>query len=181
MTNMNVEGRRIYIKTRFGSPLDLQLKSLGATWDKARRSLWIGVQKRAKVEALLAVEPSPADQEAARLAALERDHQHLIGSAKYKGQSYYLVAKGDNDRGPWFKLLFRDGSRSFFATSPSDVEVVKIYQKPRTLAQMQEFAEKLKTENDESLPFVEHCDECGASYRTYGNVSSTGMECRRCG
>ena len=55
---------------------------------------------------------------------LARDRNHIIGRAEYKDKSYYLAGEGESARSPWIQLMFRDGSKTFFASAES-VDVVK--------------------------------------------------------
>lgn len=182
MATITIEGRRVYIFTEYGEACVVALKSLGARWDKERRAWWTGITKRADVERIISTPPEKLARAAAwdKVQELQRDGNNLLGRGRYRDAPYYYVARGRNDRGEWLKLLSMDGTRSFFANA-AEVEIVKEYRRPQTLEGLRAFAEKLKAEEDESLPVVEECWECGAVYRTYGNVEEGNMSCRRCG
>lgn len=172
-------GSRLYVT---GTPFALKdsLKAAGCHWDTDRRAWWIGATKRNKIEHLIAQPIASASEEEQQAERLKHDQQNILGTAKFNSKSYYLVGSGTSARGEWVRLLFRDGSQTFFKPS-SEVEIVKRYAKPTTLAKLQAFAEKLKIENDPSAAIVEECWECGAQYKTFGNVESGNMGCRRCG
>jgi len=180
MAKISTEKRRLYIETAYGEPCVEALKDIGARWDADRRAWWVGVGKRERVEEILS-QVGASDVEAGRLA---KDRENILGRATFGGHSYYVVGRGTNERGDWVRLMFRDGSKSFFK-SLADVEVTKIYQRPTTLERLREFAEQMRVEReleaDPTAPYVESCDECGASYKTEGNVWDEGMSCRRCG
>ncbi len=181
MSTLTVKGRRIYVTATTGSPLDGALRELGAKWDSQERALWVGTAKRARVEELLA---APAEELAAAASRharreLERDQSAVIGSAVYRGQTYYVIRAGESARGAWVKLLFRDGAKSFFVDA-KEVEIQKEYRRPVSFAQLRQFIEEQQIERDPTAAVVEECDECGAEYRTYGNVWDGGMSCRRC-
>lgn len=186
MATITTKGRRIYIKTAYGEPVVAALKNLGAKWDAERREWWTGAAKREAVEAIINAPAEEHAETAARKASddLRRDQNNILGRAVIDGTTYYVVAHGENARGDWVKLMFRDGSKTFFKAA-GDVEITKEYQRPQSLARLQEFAENLRLERelerDESAPYVESCMECGASYKTFGNVWDDGMSCRRCG
>ena len=74
---------------------------------------------------------------------LDRDRSHVLGRATYKGRTYYVVGRGQGQRGPWVRLMFRDGTKTFFADA-SLVETVASYQQPRTLAGLQRYAEQAR-------------------------------------
>lgn len=182
MAETYTEGRRIYIKTKYGEACVGLLKQAGAHWDSTHKAWWVSIAKKSEVEKILHAEPEQLEEAQKRETKrqLERDRNNILGRAKYDGTSYYVVAHGENSRGDWVKLLFRDGSKTFYKAA-ADVEITKEYEKPTTLAKLQAFAESLQAEKDESLPFIEECWECGAQYRTYGNVWDMNMSCRRCG
>lgn len=134
--------QRIYIVGNSFAVKDA-LKAAGCHWDGDRRQWWIGASQRAKIEHLIA-QPLPvsADVQAERL---ERDRDNILGTAKYDGHSYYLVGRGQSERGAWVRLLFRDGSKTFFKPA-AEVEITKTYQRAQTLKGLQEYAERRKRE-----------------------------------
>jgi|SRR5580700_6518147 hypothetical protein len=74
---------------------------------------------------------------------LERDRNNVLGRAQYKGRGYYLVGQGSSQHGPWCRLMFRDGSKTFFANA-SLVEITATYQQARTLSGLQKYAEEAR-------------------------------------
>ncbi len=179
MATITTEGRRVYIQTKYGESCVGALKQLGAHWDAERKAWWLSAAKREAVERIVATS-APVSPEVAETERLKRDCANIIGTARFEGRSYYLVGEGTNSHGQWFRLMFRDDSKAFFKAA-GEVEITKRYAKPMTLAKLQEFAEKLKVENDPNAPILEECWECGAQYKTTGNVDSDRMGCRRCG
>lgn len=145
MATMTVEGRRIYIKTQYGEACVAQIKALGAHWDGDRRAWWITSAKRADVERI--IQAPGADKMAGDVEdqRLKRDQNNILGRATYDDQVYYLVGQGQGERGPWVRLMFCDGSKTFFKNA-GEVEIIKTYQKPQTLKGLQEFAERKKRE-----------------------------------
>jgi hypothetical protein len=144
---VEVEGKRIYVVGNT-YPLRAALKQLGARWDPERAAWWAGVTKREAIEALLRANPNPTEQrdEAQRSQErLERDRDNILGRAEYKGKSYYFVGEGVSSRGPWIRLMFRDGSKTFFA-SADDVTISARYRRPQTLVGLQEYAARMKRE-----------------------------------
>ena len=173
-------GRSIHVQTVYGEPIVERLRNdLAAKWDATTKTWKISKSKAVALDALIH-DLGGNSPEALNAARLAKDCENILGRASFGGKSYYLVGEGANERGARVKLLFRDGSQTFFKPAV-EVEITKKYQKPTTLARLQAFAEKLKAEEDESLPFVEECWECGAQYRTHGNVEDGNMGCRRCG
>ncbi|MCP9496094.1 MAG: hypothetical protein MSG64_16725 [Pyrinomonadaceae bacterium MAG19_C2-C3] len=119
MATIRIEGRRVYIKTAYGEACVAALKSLGAKWDGDRREWWVGTGKRAAVEAIVSAPAEEYAEAAARKASddLRRDQNNILARAKYDAQTYYVVAHGENERGAWVKLMFRDGSKTFFKSA----------------------------------------------------------------
>jgi len=145
MATWTIEGRRIWIKTQYGEKCISALKSLGAHWDGDRKCWWISSAKQSAVEQIVNSSDSGKLTEDAETARLRRDQQNILGRVEYNGHSYYLVGHGSNDRGEWVRLLFRDGSKTFFK-SLAEVQITKTYQKPQTLKDLQEYAERRKRE-----------------------------------
>jgi hypothetical protein len=135
-------GQRLYVTGNTYAVKDA-LKAAGCHWDGERRQWWIGAAKRSRIESLIA-KPMPASQDVAA-ERLERDRENIIGRAEYDGHSYYLVGEGSNDRGAWVRLMFRDGSKTFFKPA-SEARVTKRYGKPQTLDGLREYAERMKRE-----------------------------------
>ncbi len=136
------EGARLYILGNTYAVKDA-LSNAGCHYDGETRAWWIGVAKRDKINHLI-LHPLPesADVQAERL---ERDRNNIIGRARYDGHDYYLVGRGNGERGPWVRLLFRDGSKTFFKNA-GEVQITKTYQRPQTLKGLQEYAERKKRE-----------------------------------
>lgn len=135
-------GQRIYIAGNTYAVKDA-LKAAGCHWDGERRQWWIGAAKRDKIAGLLAL-PLPASQDV-EAERLRRDRENILGTAKYAGKTYYLVGRGESERGEWVRLMFRDGSKTFFKPA-SEVEITKTYRRAQTLAGLHEYAERRKRE-----------------------------------
>lgn len=61
---ISVEGRRVYIQTRYGDPCISALKRLGAHWEPQEKRWWLTSAKKAEVEAAVAAsagKPNEAD------------------------------------------------------------------------------------------------------------------------
>ncbi len=130
-------GRRSYIQAPYAAK-DI-LRNAGCHWDAAQKSWWTGSQAEAERLAakIAAREPSSAEDEKAMMLA--RDCEHIIGRAQYQGHAYYLVGEGVRaDGSAWMRLLFRDGSRTFFAAA-GEAQVTR-YQSTRTLTDLREYA-----------------------------------------
>jgi hypothetical protein len=138
-------GARLYVAGDTYAIKD-RLKEAGCHWDGERRQWWIGKGKRKEIEALLDAPPPSKAEVAAR--RLEQDRNHITGRASFNGHDYYVVGDGHNERGGWVRLMFRDGSKTFYK-DVSEVEITKSYEKPRTLAALQEFARQMREGNDE--------------------------------
>lgn len=147
MATIKIEGRRCWIKTQYGEACVPALKNLGVHWDSNRKEWWITSAKQAEVETIIgkpgAQQPSQGQQE----AMLERDRNNMLGRCQYNGKSYYIVGHGSNDKGEWLRLMFRDGSKTFFK-SYSDINqsTISMYSSPKTLKGLQEYAARMKRE-----------------------------------
>ena len=105
------ESRRLYLSGNT-FPIKNQLKDHGAKWDADRRMWWVGIAKRSVIEALL--DKATPKVEAAYSAGLKETP--VLGTAAYKGRSYFVLWHGTTKRGTVaFRLSFRDGSRDFWA------------------------------------------------------------------
>lgn len=146
--NIEREGRRSYI---VGStyPFRDQLRAAGAHWDAERRAWWIG-GKADVAEALASrlqdalptesASPSATDRATEMLA---RDRAHILGRATYHEKNYYYVGSGRSDKGEWVRLLFLDGSRTFFADA-AEVEIEHTYERSKTLAELRDYAARMR-------------------------------------
>jgi hypothetical protein len=172
------EGRRSYI---LGETFALKgaLKEAGAHWDSERRAWWMG--SHADATALLGRLMDPevaqelkADQDAERL---DRDRGNILGTATKDGNSYYLVGEGRSSKGDWIRLLYRDGSKTFFADRET-VQITKRYRGAVSLRKLQAFAEEKKVERKTGV-----C-QCSC-HRSAGHFGSGGFAlfdgCDRCG
>lgn len=137
-------GQRIYLTGNTYAVKDA-LKAAGCHWDGERRQWWIGAAKREKIANLIA-QPLPVAQDV-EASRLEHDRNNILGRAEYDDHSYYLVGRGENERGAWVRLMFRDGSKTFFKPA-TEVTITKTYQRPQTLKGLQEYAERLKREQE---------------------------------
>lgn len=114
-------GQRIYL---LGDtyPVKDQIKAAGGHWDPDRKAWWVGVAKRAEMEALSAKLGNPGNGNGQSANGGQREPQPLrdgdtiIGKAEYKGRHYILVWEGQTKRGYAAKLAFTDGSQTFWAS-----------------------------------------------------------------
>jgi translation elongation factor EF-Tu-like GTPase len=142
-------GRRHYLVGNT-YPIKDAIRSAGCKWDGDAKAWYSG--KRETVEQLmakLANAPTAPEQEREAPGTSAK----VAGRAKYQGKTYYIagrvvrgrtryddtVAAVESRDGSSMLLLFRDGSKSFWAKT-ADVEVLKTYQRPTTIAKLQEFA-----------------------------------------
>src|SRR5690606_34018090 len=116
MLKIEKVGRRIYVLGD-SYPFRRQLRAAGCKWDADRHQWWIGSTKLDVLERLIAeINAHSGDIEERRQAdRLEADRRHILGRAEYKGRTYYVVWRGQTRRGDAVKLLFRDGSKTFWA------------------------------------------------------------------
>ncbi len=154
------EGRRSYFVGQTFAVKDA-LRNAGAHWDADKRAWWIGSKDEAAalVQQLAAVAPKTEEQKKAEM--LESDRSNIIGTATKDGKSYYLVGEGIGSRGPWVRLMFRDGSQTFFA-SRSDVKITKHYQRAQSLEGLRRYAE-LNRRMDANEHNGGRCRESGCS------------------
>jgi hypothetical protein len=164
MTTLTIEkdARRYYI---IGNTFALKdsIKSAGCKWDGDRRAWWTSKQDIA--ESIVGKACSVAPAKKAGDDSISTSAEVVIGRAKYQGKTYYLLfdghAKSDGRR--IVKLAFRDGSKVFWAKEISAVQVLATYQKPKSIDDLQAYAEKArKTEAGESGHF-KRCRCCGGS------------------
>src|SRR3990167_10623125 len=180
---LQIEGRRTYI---IGNtyPIRDRIKALGAHWDGDRRAWW--TSKRAEAEQLVAqLNEQPPEQPAAQndsgsKAPRDGENSVVAGRATYKGKTYYVAGRAERGRthyddgvralqtqdGAKFLLYFRDGSSQFWA-SRAEVQIVKSYDRPQTIAGLRRFMEQQKTAeaNGEETCWAcrKHCT-CGTSF-----------------
>lgn len=142
---VNVKGARsIHVKTTFGEPVVANLKDLGAKWDEETRTWKLSKKHATALKSLLA--RASNTPEALAAGRLELDRKNILGRAKVGFQSYYIVGQGSHEtRGEWLRLMFLDGSKTFFKAA-DEVEIVTWYEKPHTLAGLQAYAERRKRE-----------------------------------
>jgi len=183
--SLQTEGRRIYV-TGNTYPFKDQLKAAGAKFDGARKAWWIGVQKRDEIERAVAkAEPKQAQQSNGGGNTPREGLDSIVaGRGKYKGRTYYLAGREERGRTHWddgvvpvqtrdgakYLLYFRDGSKQFWAAQEL-VEVGKIYQAPKTIRSLREYAECAKQGGGGRL-------ENGYYYGRGGEVLASG--CSEC-
>lgn len=147
---ISVEGRRVYIQTRFGDPCVPALKNLGAHWDSGTKRWWISSSKKSQVEAAISASAgSPNKVDEAREVT-------VVGKARYKGRNYYVRWVGQCKSGDYkARLCSLDGKIDFwaFAARPHEyvsgdgdtASVTKTYEEPRSLASIRRYVEKLRS------------------------------------
>lgn len=90
------------------------------------------------------------------------------------GKSYYFVGEGSSAKGNWVRLMFRDGSRTFFAERET-VEITKRYRGEMSIRRLQSFAEDRKREDRGEFRNGGKCRERGCS-----SIAVDRGYCRQC-
>lgn len=152
------DGRRYYLMGNT-YPIRDQLRDAGFHWDGEKRAWWTGERKKAEkiVSATQGKQVAPGR------------YSTICGRAEYKGKTYYVASREFEAKpittsdGHKVLLFFRDGSSQFWAPR-SLVRIVKSYQQPRTIADIQEYAERA-AEGDQKqkadAPTRVGCSMCG--------------------
>lgn len=158
--------RSIHVRTSYGEPIVTKLKNnLSARWDADSKTWKISRSREAELLTLLQITPkSTTAQDAERL---KRDRANLLGTAEYKGRRYFFVGSGRNERGEWYRLMFTDGSKTFFA-SGDEVEIKKAFRSVVSLVDLQKPRESRPVKYDCGCPchrdggccFTCNNDEC---------------------
>lgn len=180
---IQTEGRRHYI-TGNTYPVRDQIRSIGAHWDVVRKAWWTG--KREDAEQLVAQlnqqkpATAPAPSNGGRKTPRDGMDSVVAGRATYKGKTYYLAGRTVRGRTHWddgvdvvqtkdgakVLLYFRDGSSQFWADR-SQVQIVKSYDRPQSIAGLKRYAEEAKQarENGEDKCWAcrKHCT-CGRGF-----------------
>ncbi|SRR5581483_7428621 len=188
---ITVEGRRVYIQTRYGDPCVSALKRLGAHWDGESKRWWLTSAKKAEVEkAIAASAGKPNTAEAEREVT-------VVGKARYKGRNYYVRWVGQTKSGDYkARLCSLDAKLDFWvkAAQPHEYQidgsgdvarVTKTYEEARSLDGIRRYIERLKEAKDSGAGekpdeecylgprgewLVKGCAEC----------ASLGTMCRSC-
>lgn len=147
---ITVEGRRVYIQTRYGDPCVPALKRLGAHWDVQTKRWWITSAKKSQVEQAItntAGQQNTADAEQSIT---------VVGKARYKGRDYYVRWYGMCKNGEYkARLCSLDGKLDFWVPVAQVHEldvtgdgavarITKVYQEPRSLESIRQFVAKAK-------------------------------------
>lgn len=196
MTNsvvIETVGRRHYLRGNT-YPIKDAIRAAGCKWDPEAKAWYSG--KREIVEGVIAAlgstprndrpsEPgsSPSnDRPAPGLDAM------VAGRVQYKGRTYYALGRVVRGRTHWddsvapiqtrdggkFLVSFRDGSKSFWAAA-TEIQWLKNYRKPTTIASLLAYAERAKQAGGGQL-------EDGYYYGQGGEVLASGCgECSRLG
>lgn len=188
---ISVEGRRVYIQTRYGDPCVLALKRLGAHWEPQTKRWWLTSAKKAEVEAAVAASAGKPNE-----ADAEREVT-VVGKARYKGRNYYVRWVGQCKSGEHkARLCSLDGKIDFWAkaaqpheysvTGDGDVaRITKTYQEARSLDSIRRYIERLK-EAETSGAGSKPDEDCylGANdewlVRGCGECARLGRMCKSC-
>jgi hypothetical protein len=183
--SVQVEGRRAYIVGNT-YPVRDAIRAAGAHWDGERKAWWTG--KKEEAEQLIA----RLNQSAAAQSKTPRDGLNSVvaGRAEYKGKTYYIagrVNRGDDSvsavttqDGAKILLYFRDGSSQFWAAR-AEVSIVKHYDRPQTIRDLKEYAERAKQGGGGRLESGYYYGPGGAVLASgCSNCSRLGYMCRRC-
>ncbi len=162
-----VTGRRIYVRSRYGSRLAEQVRDLGATWDRDERCLWVGTGKRDQVVALLAEQAERVEAVVARKAAA---HWVTIPfeAEDIRARAKKLGALWDRDRKQW-GLPTEDAADEIAAA----VETRRAEGAPRRRVA---YTDPARTSGGS-------CDECGrrgARHPRHDSSGIPGVVCDRC-
>lgn len=151
-STITVEGRRVYIQTRYGDPCVPILKRMGAHWEPQTKRWWLTAAKTAEVEAAVAKTAGQPDE-----ADAERKVT-VVGKARYKGRTYYVRWVGQCQSGAYkARLCSLDGKIDFWATAArphefhvtgdGDVaQVTNTYQEARSLDSIRRYIERVRRE-----------------------------------
>ncbi|WP_458317900.1 hypothetical protein [Mycolicibacterium brisbanense] len=159
-------GRRFYIQ---GAPYASRdtLRNAGCKWDPEEKGWWTGKADTAEriVAHLTSNAPDPDAPETVSPSAAV-----LKGRATYKGKSCYVLADGISAKTgrPYAKLCNRDGSLVFWAKDFDQLRIDSRYQKPKSIAELREYAARMKREQETgecgcSCHGGPHCD-CGRGW-----------------
>lgn len=176
---MQDEASRIYLAGNT-FPIKAAIKSAGGHWDADRRMWWIGKSKREEITKAIS-QSSANPQPGQHPSEAQGDATKIIGTATYKGKTYYVMFAGPTKRGTdAMKLCFRDGSQVFWASigpGPGDAEWKKQYREPTTVGAINRFLAGLKTPEgraaaqdraahpgDRRAPEGKTCGMCGSAY-----------------
>ena len=105
-----------------------KIKSLGCKFDTARRQ-WYASEKSVaeNIISLFSSEKTDSSIENTSQTAVSTTAKIVKGKASYKGHEYYLLDDTKKNDRRLIKLVFRDGSKVFWAGNPDDVEILASY------------------------------------------------------
>jgi hypothetical protein len=194
------QGRRHYIVGNT-YPIKDKLRDAGCKWDSDRRAWYTGKADRAQyivdnLGSAVASQPAPAKRDDSD--APGRDAK-VAGKGKYNGRTYYIAGRVDRGRTHWddsveavtsrdgsrMLLLFRDGSRKFWAARDA-VQVIKTYQRPQTVGRLQDLAEEYRqaggaeAANEARALRRGRCRGCGGALRDVPHHAAMGGYCGSC-
>lgn len=194
MTTIETVGRRHYLRNLPYEQRDAA-KRAGCRWDPSERAWWSGKLETAEAAIAYAAEPeTKSDEEAEN----ERRSRKVIGSAKYKGRTYYISARLVRGRTAWddeytpvltrdgakIQLVYRDGSSDFWALRDA-VEITKEYRSAMSIGQLRDFAEQRRamspSERREEDYRREHIRWCEGVCRCPKPVDEGDQSCIHCG
>jgi hypothetical protein len=134
---LEIKGSRAYFHGNT-YPFKEQIKALQAHWDPDERAWWVGKSKLSAAEELVnRTENQSGGSDSARSLEVVDSNTRILGRAKYKGKSGYLMLwEGSTKHGPAVKLAFRDGSKIFWA-SAAEVTIEKYYESRERYGQIQ--------------------------------------------
>jgi hypothetical protein len=150
-------GRRHYLRNTPFSAKD-RIKGAGCRWDPDQKAWWTG---KAEIAESLLKSISGSSNGSSSKPNAPGVEATVAGRASYKGKTYYVAGRVERewntsvydeevspvmtrDRSKYL-LYFRDGSSQFWADATA-VQIVKWYERPKTIRGLQEFAEKAKAE-----------------------------------
>lgn len=116
------------------------IKSLGCKFDAARKQ-WYATQKEI-AEQVISVAGSKEDESSNTRPvnkSVSTAEKIIRGRAVYKGREYYVLQDTRKNDKRLVKLVYKDGSKVFWAGSAEEVQIVAKYNKPKSLDNLAAF------------------------------------------
>lgn len=177
---IQVEGKRVYIKTPYGHPAVAKLKALGCKWDPESKRWWCGLAKKDKVDLIVQANlEAPAPTE-------EPDNTKVLAKVKYKTSTYYVIAESQATNRCRICLLFE---KMGFWVPMEECELIKTYS-PKTwtnrghtmtdyvtLGSIRRF---VKEQKEAEARGEDPCASCGKRGRLVLDHEDGLMKCKGC-
>ena len=138
-----------------------KIKSLGCKFDTARRQ-WYASEKSV-ADKVLTLFSSDSGNQSVKPAkpSISTTDKIIKGRALYNGREYYVLVDANKNDKRMIKLVFRDGSKVFWARDAAEVDVLATYKKPKSIDSLNSFksciaAAKTILEADEQNKVVQN-------------------------